>query len=134
MHHTKTSSQINNLVFALLLNCLHNSLKANKAFVGDMLTNNDFSKHYNQISKVVFHASYFINISKNKRWFCWMIKPENDAVTLLSHFAPQHLLQLPTNYSHGIPLKKLLSPFHSGKNKDRGRGPSNILNTCNSQW
>lgn len=56
---------------------------------------------------------------KTRGDFAEMIQHEIGAVTLISHFAPQHLLQLPTNYSHGNPLKKLLSPFHSGKNRDR---------------
>lgn len=76
-------------------------------------------------SSVTKSAELFVTLHilcvfpKTRGDFAEMIKHENGAVTLLRHFAPQHLLQLPTNYSHGKPVKNLLSPFHTGKNRDK---------------
>lgn len=72
--------------------------------------------------ELFFMLRILYSFPKTRSDFAEMIKHENGAVavtTLLSHFAPQHLLQLPSNYSHDNPLKKLLSPFHSGKTRDR---------------
>lgn len=135
MYHTKILSQKNKLVFVLFLNCLHNYIKSYKTFVWGTLTNNDFSKHCNQIRKSCFsHLTFCKYFQKQEVILLKFVKHWNSAITLLSHFALQSTLQLITNYPRGNPLKKLLSPFNSRKNRDRGWGLSNMLNTCNSHW